>query len=201
MRKLCALMLLAAPAMAAEPVTIVALGDSLTHGYGLPPDDAFPHQLERWLRAQGADVTVVNAGVSGDTSAGGLARFEWSVGPEADALILELGANDMLRALDPALTRENLSQIMDKAAARDLPVLIAGMTAPANYGPDYQRDFDSIFPDLAAEHGALLDPFFLAGLTRAHAQPDGLHPTAEGVARIVARIGPLALELVERARE
>lgn len=194
-------LILCSSAALAEPVTIVALGDSLTHGYGLPPEDAFPVQLERWLAERGAEAVVVNAGVSGDTSAGGLARFDWSVGEEADALILELGANDMLRAVDPAETRRNLSAIMDKASARGLPTLIAGISAPMNYGAAYKAEFDSIFADLAAAHGAILDRNFLEGLTRADAQTDGLHPTADGVARIVVRIGPKALELVERARK
>jgi acyl-CoA thioesterase-1 len=182
---------------------VVALGDSLTHGYGLPPDAAFPAQLERWLRANGApDVTVANAGVSGDTTAGGLARLDWSLAEGADALIVELGGNDLLRGLDPAAARANLDAILTKAGERGLPVLLSGMRAPGNYGPDYKAAFDAIYPELAAKHGALLDPFFLEGVAedRTLWQADGLHPNAAGVAVIVERIGPLALELLARAR-
>lgn len=183
---------------------VVALGDSLTHGYGLPPADGFVPQLEGWLRRNGAeDVTVVNAGVSGDTTAGGLARLEWSLGDGADALIVELGGNDLLRGIDPAASRANLDAILRKAGERGLPVLISGLEAPGNYGPDYKRAFDAMFPELAEEYGALLDPSFLEGVQddRSLWQPDGIHPNAAGVAVIVERIGPLVLELVEQARE
>ena len=199
-----ALALLAAPAAAQEPVTVVALGDSLTHGYGLPPNEGFVPQLDRWLDAHGApEVEVVNAGVSGDTTAGGLARFDWSVSDGADAMIVALGGNDLLRGIDPAASRANLAAIMEKADAAGLPVLLSGMQAPLNYGPDYKEAFDSMYPDLAEAHGALLDPFFLSGVEedRSLWQEDGLHPNAEGVAVIVERIGPKVLELVERARD
>ncbi len=184
---------------------IVALGDSLVHGYGLPPEDGFVPELGRWLAAEGAEAEVINAGVSGDTTAGGLARFEWSVGGVeggADALIVVLGGNDLLRGIDPAATRANLAGIMEKAEAAELPVLLSGMEAPGNYGADYKAAFDAIYPELAAEHGALLDPFFLEGVSEdpAYWQEDGLHPNAAGVDRIVARIGPKVLELVDRAR-
>jgi acyl-CoA thioesterase-1 len=194
---------LSAAAAAAEGVKIVALGDSLTHGYGLAPAEGFVPQLEAWLRENGApDVTVVNAGVSGDTTAGGLARFEWSLADGGDALIVALGGNDLLRGVDPAASRANLDAILSKAGERGLPVLLSGMSAPLNYGPDYKAAFDAMYPELAARHDALLDPFFLEGVTedRNLWQSDGIHPNAAGVAVIVARIGPLALELVERAR-
>lgn len=197
-------------AAAAEPVTIVALGDSLTHGYGLPEEEGFVPQLQAWLRANGApEVTVINAGVSGDTSAGGLARVDWTLGPEVDGMILALGANDVLRGIDPAVTRANLDGILAWAEARGVPVLFAGVPAPGNYGPDYQADFDAIFPELGKARGAIVFPNFLAGLgERADLmtvgplmQPDGLHPNAEGVRAVVAAIGPAALELVAAAQQ
>ena len=193
------------PAAAQEPVRIVALGDSLVHGYGLPPEEGFVPQLSRWLAARDAGAEVHNAGVSGDTTAGGLARFEWSVlnAPGgADALIVVLGGNDLLRGIDPAATRDNLDALLGKAEAAGLPVLLAGMQAPGNYGEAYKAAFDAIYPELAEEHGALLYPSFLAGVAedRALWQEDGLHPNAEGVARIVERIGPDVLDLVDRAR-
>ncbi|MFV0473987.1 MAG: arylesterase [Pikeienuella sp.] len=187
---------------AAAEIRIVALGDSLTHGYGLPEEEGFAPRLQAWLRANGAPgAVVVNAGVSGDTTAGGLARLDWSLGEGADALIVELGGNDLLRAIDPASSRANLDAILTEAGARGLPVLLAGMLAPMNYGAEYKAEFDAIFPDLAAKHGALLDPFFLEGVVgRADLmQADGVHPNAAGVEALVARFGPLALELARRA--
>lgn len=187
-------------AATAEP-RIVALGDSLTHGFGLPTEDGFVPQLQRWLRANGApEAVVVNAGVSGDTTAGGLARFEWSVGPDADALIVELGGNDLLRGIDPAFSRQNLDGILVKATDRDLPVLLTGLEAPLNYGPEFKADFEAMYVDLAAEHGALLDQNFLEGVVGDQSlfQSDGIHPNADGVAKLVARFGPLVLELIKR---
>ncbi|TVQ55370.1 MAG: arylesterase [Rhodobacteraceae bacterium] len=195
--------LLAAPLAAADEVRIVALGDSLTHGYGLPPEEAFPVQLETWLRENGApEARVINAGVSGDTTAGGLARLEWSLQEGADALIVALGGNDLLRGIDPESSRENLDAILAEAGARGLPVLLSGMQAPLNYGADWKRAFDAMYPDLAERHGALFDPFFLDGVQddRSLWQSDGLHPNADGVAVIVERLGPLALELVAATR-
>lgn len=192
--------LLAGAAMA--ETRVIALGDSLTHGYGLPPADGFVMQLQDWLHANGApDAVVVNAGVSGDTTAGGLARFEWSVGEDADVLIVELGGNDLLRGVEPAASRANLDGILAKADARDLPVLLTGMQAPLNYGPDYKAAFDAIYPDLAKEYGALYDPFFLEGLVGEPGlfQSDGIHPNAAGVAKLVERFGPLVLDLIARA--
>ncbi len=196
------LALAASPAGAAE-LKLVALGDSLTQGYGLPAAENFPTQLEAWLQANGApDVRVINAGVSGDTTAGGLSRLEWSLADGADALIVVLGGNDLLRGIDPAVSRANLDAILSKAAARGLPVLLSGMRAPGNYGADYKAAFDAMYPELAVEHGAILDPYFLDGVAddRSLWQADGLHPDAGGVAAIVARIGPLALDLVGEAR-
>lgn len=195
--------LFSAVAASAEEVRIVALGDSLTHGYGLAPEAGFVPQLESWLRENGApEAVVVNAGVSGDTTAGGRARLGWSLGEGADALIVELGGNDLLRAIDPAESRANLDAILAEAVARGLPVLLAGMRAPTNYGPEYKADFDAIYPELAAAHGALYDPFFLEGMIGRTElfQPDGIHPNAEGVKALVGRFGPHALELVDAVK-
>lgn len=192
------LSVLALPAQA-EPVTLVALGDSLTAGYGLPPDQSLVPQLQSWLAAQGAEVTVVNAGVSGDTTAGGLSRLDWSLTPETDALMVTLGGNDMLRGLPPEEARANLSAILEGAKAKGLPVFLVGMEAPGNYGAEYKAAFDAIYADLAAEFGATLYPFFFQGMTEGDPDPaamrpfmleDGIHPNAEGVAKIVADLGP-----------
>ena len=189
-----------APAGAqARPLRVVALGDSLTAGYGLPPGQAFPDVLQRALKARGLDVEVVNAGVSGDTAADGLARFDWSVPDGADALIVELGANDMLRGLDPAVAEKSLQEIMEKARARHLPTLLAGMRAAPNLGADYQRRFDAIYPDLAKRYGAALYPFYLEGVAGDPKlnQRDGLHPTREGVERIVAAMTPAVVNFLD----
>lgn len=188
---------------AAEEIRIVALGDSLTHGYGLAPEEGFAPQLEAWLRENGApEAVIVNAGVSGDTTAGGRARLGWALGEGADGLIVELGGNDLLRAIDPGESRANLDAILAEAKARDLPVLLTGMYAPVNYGPEYKSEFDAIYPELAEEYGAIYDPFFLEGLIGRMElfQEDGIHPNAEGVKALVARFGPRALELVDAAR-
>ncbi|PTX48945.1 acyl-CoA thioesterase-1 [Gemmobacter caeni] len=191
----------------AEPVTVVALGDSLTAGYGLPEGEGLVPQLQGWLRAQGSDAVVVNAGVSGDTTAGGLARLDWSLTPETDALIVTLGGNDLLRGLDPATTRANLDAILAKAQARNLPVLLIGLPGPANFGPEWKAEFDAIYPDLAAKYDTLLVPDFMAGLgshdpaaLRGLMQGDGIHPNAEGVDKIVATLGPEVLALIARAK-
>lgn len=192
-------MLLAASPVCGETTTVVALGDSLTQGYGLDPDQGFVPQLQGWLTAQGDDVTVINAGVSGDTTAGGLARLDWSLAPEVDAMIVTLGGNDLLRGIDPATSRSNLEQILQGAAARQLLVLLVAMQAPGNYGPDYKAEFDAIYPELAARYEAVLVADFFAPLrgdsadpadARAYMQADGIHPNAEGVAKIVAALGP-----------
>ena len=186
---------------AAEPVRIVALGDSLTAGFGLDPGEAFPEQLQRALRRRGLDVTVANAGVSGDTAADGLARLEWSVPADAQIVIVELGANDALRGIDPALTRKALAAIVAKLQARGQTVLLAGMRAPRNLGDRYGAAFDAIYPQLAEQFGVPLHPFFLEGVAanRSLNLPDGIHPTAEGIARIVAAILPQVEALVAKA--
>ena len=175
-----------------QPIRLVALGDSLTAGYGLPQDAAFPVVLERALRARGHNVEIANAGVSGDTSTGGLDRLDWSVPDGTDGVILELGANDMLRGVDPAVTRRALEGIVTRLTERGIPVMLAGMYASRNLGPDYVARFDAIFKSIAETHGLVLYPFFLEGVAgdRALNLPDGLHPTAKGVEAIVARILP-----------
>ncbi len=181
----------AAPAEA-RPLRVVALGDSLTAGYGLPPGEAFPDALARALKARGWDVEVANAGVSGETAADGLARYDWSVPQGADVLIVELGANDMLRGQDPGAAEAALAQILEKARAAHLAILLTGMRAAPNLGADYQRRFDAIYPDLARNYGVALYPFFLDGVAGDPKlnQKDGLHPTREGVERIVVAILP-----------
>jgi acyl-CoA thioesterase-1 len=192
----------AQPAGAARPLKIVALGDSLTAGFGLPADAAFPARLQLALVRQGLAVEVANAGVSGDTAADGLARLDWSVPDDADAVIVELGANDALRGIDPKLTRAALDTILQRLAARRLPVLLAGMRAPPNMGADFTKAFDAIYPDLAGGYGVLFYPFFLDGVAaeRGLNQGDGVHPTAAGVDVIVARLLPQVEELIGRAR-
>ncbi len=192
-----------AAAAAERPVKIVALGDSLTAGFGLSAAEAFPAKLEKALRAKGLAVEVANAGVSGDTAPGGLARLDWSVPPDTDAVILELGANDMLQGRDPQRTRQALDEIVRRLTERRITVLLAGMKAAPNLGGDYARDFEPIFPELAAKYGLLFYPFFLDGIasdTKLN-QRDGLHPTAKGVDAIVAGILPKVEELVARVRD
>lgn len=202
-------MVVATPAIS-EPVTIAALGDSLTQGYGLVPDQGFVPRLEGWLREQGAEVALINAGVSGDTTSGGLARVDWTLTPDVDGLIVALGGNDLLRGIDPALSRSNLDGILAAAQARDLPVLLVGLEAPGNYGADFKAAFEAIFPELSAQYDTLLYPDFLAPLTaetdrngalRLYMQGDGIHPNAAGVERIVEGIGPSVLALIEQAED
>lgn len=189
-------------ASAAEPIRIVALGDSLTAGYGLPPGDAFPVRLEAALKRKGHHVEVINAGVSGDTADQGLARLDWSTPDNADAAIVEFGANDALRGIDPKATRAALDEMVGRLTAKGLPVLVTGMMAPRNMGPDFAARYDPIFPEIAAKHGALFDPFFLEGvaLEARLNQRDGIHPNREGVDLIVARILPKVEELIARAK-
>jgi acyl-CoA thioesterase I len=177
---------------AMRPLKLVALGDSLTAGYGLPGEAAFPAVLERALRANGYTVSIANAGVSGDTTTGGLARLDWSIPEGTDGVILELGANDMLRGIDPNIPRQALDEILARLRERGIPVLLTGMYASRNLGHDYVARFEAIFPDLAKKHGVPLYPFFLDGVAgvRELALPDGLHPTAKGVQVIVERILP-----------
>lgn len=198
--------LLSAP-VAADTVTIAALGDSLTAGFGLPVDDGFAPQLETWLEARGHDVDVINAGVSGDTTAGGLARVAWTLTDDVDAVIVELGANDFLRGLPPEAARANLDGILAEVTGQGLPVLLAGIPAPPNFGADYKTAFDAIYPELGAKYGAIVYKNFLYGIGSAGdlakvaslMQADGLHPNRDGVARIVADIGPLVEDLISRA--
>jgi acyl-CoA thioesterase I len=195
-------LLLSVPAAAADTVRIVALGDSLTAGYGLEAQDSFPAVLEAELRARGHEVEVVNAGVSGDTTRGGLERLDWAVADDTDAVIVELGANDALRGIEPGATKANLDTILGQLVERDLPVLLAGMQAPPNLGDDYAAAFNAIFPDLAERHGVLLYPFFLEGVAaeRQLNQPDGMHPNEAGVREIVARMIEPVEALIAQAR-
>ena len=187
---------------AERPVKIVVLGDSLSAGFGLPLDAAFSARLAEALKAKGIAATIANAGVSGDTASGGLTRLDWSVPEGTDAVILELGANDALRGLDPNLTKTALNTILGKLKDRHIVVLLAGMQAPRNMGADYVRDFDAIYPTLASTHPVVFYPFFLDGVAADPKlnQGDGLHPNAAGVDAIVARILPRVEELIARAR-
>jgi acyl-CoA thioesterase-1 len=181
---------------------LVVFGDSLTAGLGVAQHDAFPSQLEAALRTRGHKVRVLNAGVSGDTTAAGLSRLDWAIPAEADAVIVELGANDALRGLDPGQTRANLDAILTRLTEKNLPVLLTGMLAPRNMGREYAQAFDPIYSELAEKHGVLLYPFFLEGVTgeRALNQPDGLHPNAKGVARIVDAILPAVEQLLAKVK-
>lgn len=193
---------LAAPAAKAETIKIVALGDSLTAGLGLPPGDAFPVRLQAALTARGHDVVIENAGVSGDTASAGAERLDWAVPDDARGVILELGANDALRGVDPRITRQALERIMKRLKERNIPVLIAGMYAPRNLGPAYTDAFDAIYPALAKEYGAMLYPFFLDGVAQNPAlnQGDGIHPNAQGVGKIVEAILPTVESFLGRIR-
>ncbi|MEO8241056.1 MAG: arylesterase [bacterium] len=200
------LWLMAANTGFAEKLTIVALGDSLTAGYGLAPDLGFVPVLQGWLKANGYDVTVENAGVSGDTTAGGLARLDWALSPDADAMIVNLGGNDLLRGLAPAQAQANIDKILATAEAKHLPVLLVGLKALNNYGPDYKAEFDAIYPALAAKYHTLyIDDYFgpikssQAELT-ANVQADGLHPNAKGVVKIVAAMGPMVEKLLAEVK-
>ena len=193
--------ILATPVVPAErKLMLVAVGDSLTAGYGLPAKDSFPAQLEALLRQRGLDVQIVNAGVSGDTTSAGLARFDWSVPEGTDGVILELGANDALRGLDPGSAEKALDAMLSRLKERRIPVLLAGMYAPRNLGPDYVAAFDAIYPRLAEKYGVVFYPFFLEGMMGIPSLGlgDGLHPNAEGVAVIARGILPKAEELIAR---
>jgi acyl-CoA thioesterase-1 len=197
---LLALVLALVMSVAARAETrILAFGDSLTAGYGLPKDQSFPAMLQAALRARGIAATVIDGGVSGDTSAGGRARLDWSLAGNPDCVILELGANDALRGLDPAATEANLDAILTRLTQRGLPVLLAGMLAPPNLGEDYGKRFNALYPRLAERHKVALYPFFLEGVAMQAAlnQGDGLHPNARGVAAIVDRITPYVVRLVQ----
>ena len=213
MRKLAICLVLAIPAATgaqAQQITIAALGDSLTQGYGLVPEEGFVPALQRYLDDAGADALVLNAGVSGDTTAGGAARIDWTLTDEVDAVIVALGGNDVLRGLPHEQARANLDAILTKVVAKGLPVLLVGIDAPPNFGADYEAAFEAIYPELAAKHGALLFSNFLKGLAdlgdlglvlREHMQGDGIHPDASGVELVVQAMGPSVLELSKRAAE
>jgi acyl-CoA thioesterase I len=189
-------------AVSGLPIRLLVLGDSLTAGYGLPHDDGFQAQLAAALKPSGFDVTIVDGSVSGDTSAGGLARLDWVLSGGADAAIVELGGNDGLRGLDPKAMDQNLTAILDRLAAAYVKVLLSGMYPPGNFGPDYSREFHAVFDRLGQRPGVLYDPFFLEGVATDPVlnQPDGLHPNAQGVARIVARLLPMVTRLLGEVR-
>lgn len=198
--------LIAAQAAADEGrVDVLALGDSLTQGYGLFDGEGFVPQMTAWLQDRGHNVRIVNAGVSGDTTAGGLSRVAWSLTPEIDAIIVTLGGNDLLRGLDPSMSRSNLDGILKVAQEADLKVLLVGMEAPGNYGPDYKEAFDGMYAELAEDYGTLFYDSFFAGLTQdgstpadlaPYMQPDGIHPNVAGVAKIVDAMGPTVEALI-----
>jgi len=195
-------LLLATPAMAKD-IHIVALGDSLTAGYLLPPGQGFPEQLQKALIAKGIrDVVIENAGVSGDTSSGGLSRLDWAVGPQTDAVILELGANDALRGINPAITRANLDQIIRDLTSRKIPVLLVGMYAPPNLGKEYGEEFNAIYPELAKAHRLTLYPFFLEGVATNSdlSLADGMHPNERGIAVMVTRFMPFMEKFISEIR-
>lgn len=191
----------------AEQVTIAALGDSLTQGYGLVQQDGFVPKLQEWLTANGADVVLINAGVSGDTTAGGASRVAWTLTPEVDGMIVALGGNDLLRGIAPEVSRSNLDNILAVSSETHIDVLLIGMQAPGNYGPEYKAAFDAIYPELAEHYGALYEESFFTGIAgetadpaemRKYMQEDGIHPNPEGVQRIVEVIGPRVLALINR---
>jgi acyl-CoA thioesterase-1 len=191
-----------APAAIARPIRILAFGDSLTAGYGLPHEEGFEVKLQAALRAHGHDVTILDGGVSGDTTAGGRARLDWALADKPDAVIVEFGGNDGLRGVDPRAMEANLTAILDTLAARHLPVLFSGMYAPPNMGPDYSRAFRAVFDRLGQRPGLIYDPFFLEGVAADPAlnQPDHIHPNPKGVDRIVARLLPLVEQLIAEIR-
>lgn len=188
-------MAIAAPAQAqppAKPIRLVVLGDSLSAGFGLAAQEAFPQKLKKALQTKGIEVDMINAGVSGDTTSGGRDRLDWSVPEGTDGVIVELGANDALRGIDPDLTRAALTEIIQRLKARKIAVMLCGMLAPPNYGADYAARFNSIYPELAKKFDVPLYPFFLEGVAADAKlnQADGIHPTAAGIDIIVGRIMP-----------
>ncbi len=198
---LAAVLLMARTGDAADSVRLLALGDSLTAGFGLPKEDAFTTKLARALLAKGFQVEVIDAGVSGDTTAGGLARLDWALADKPDAAIVALGGNDGLRGLEPAETRSNLDAILKKLSDRKIPAMVAGMLAPPNLGREFGAEFNAVFPEVAAKNSALLYPFFLDGVAaeRELNQPDGIHPNAAGVDVIVGRMLPSVIKLINSA--
>ena len=201
MAAMAAALLVWVQAAAADPVRLLVLGDSLTAGYGLPAAASFPVRLEAALRAEGIDAVVVNGGVSGDTTAGGRARLDWALADGPDAAIVELGANDAMRGIDPAAVYRNLDAILTRLKAAGIEVLLAGMYAPPNLGRDYGDAFHAVYTRLAEAHGVDFYPFFLAGVAarRSLNQPDFIHPNAKGVDVIVERILPDVIALIERS--
>jgi acyl-CoA thioesterase-1 len=203
-RKAIAALALALPLTAqAAPIRLLVLGDSLSAGFGLPHEQGFEAQLAGALQAHGYDVRIIDGAVSGDTTAGGVARLDWTLADGADAAIVELGANDGLRGVDPGDVEKNLTAILDRLAARHVPVLLTGMYAMPNLGPDYAQAFNAVFERLGRRRtGMLYDPFFLEGVAEVSSlnQADGLHPNADGVRRIVARLLPLVEKLLGEAR-
>ena len=187
----------------------MAFGDSLTQGYGLRQADGFVPQLQTWLTANGADVTVLNAGVSGDTTAGGLARFDWTLTPDVDAILLNLGGNDLLRGIDPTSSRANLDAMLTKAQALNIPVLLVGLRAPGNYGPAFKAAFDAMYSDLAAKFNIpVTDNYFFPLIDQSTRllstdlmQPDGLHPNAKGVIVAVNALGPQVSDLLAKVKK
>lgn len=199
-----------ATAARAETVHLLALGDSLTQGYGLIEEEGFVPQLRAWLAERGHDVRVVNGGVSGDTTAGGLSRVEWSLTPEIEGMIVTLGGNDLLRGIDPAASRANIEGILQVAQAKDIEVLLIGMTAPGNFGAAYKTAFDAIYPELAEQYGTLYMADFFEGLMVDGAAPedrssvmqaDGIHPNAQGVKKVLTAVGPQVEALIARIQE
>ncbi len=208
-----AVLLAAAAVLGAEraqaEVVVAALGDSLTQGFGLPAEAGFVPVLESWLSERGHDVRLINAGVSGDTTAGGLSRVAWTLTDDVDAMIVALGGNDLLRGIDPAVSRANIDGILSAAAEQGVEVLLVGLSAPGNYGPDYKAAFDAIYPELSARYGTLWEESFLGGLEAARdagatlsdvMQTDSIHPNAEGVKIIVETLGPAVEDLVQRVQ-
>jgi len=197
-----AALLLAQAALAAQPLKILAFGTSLTQGYNLPPGTEFTVVLQQKLKAAGVNATLINAGVSGDTSSDGLSRLDWSLADHPDAAIVEMGSNDALRGIDPALTEKNISAMLAKLKAAHVPVLLLGMKAPRNLGPEYQNSFDPIYPKLAKQYDVLLYPFVLDGVAMNPKlnQADGMHPNPAGVKVIVDRMFPYVMKLVAEAK-
>lgn len=188
----------------------MAFGDSLTHGYGLVPEQGFVAQMQRYLAAEGSDAVLINAGVSGDTTAGGASRIDWTLTDDVDAVIVALGSNDMLRGLPPEAARANLDTILSKISARDLPVLLVGVDAPPNFGVEYETAFEAIYPALSEKYGTLTFPHFFQGLAQIgdlsvvmanHMQGDGIHPNASGVELIVESMGASVLELIDAVHD
>ena len=197
-------------AFLAEPFKLLAFGDSLVQGYGLPPNEGLVPQMQNWLVERGYDVEIINAGVAGDTTAAALQRIDWALSPEVDAAFVLLGGNDVLRGYDPSSTREYLGSILARLGLEGLPVLLVGIAAPGNYGADYQVAFQSIYVDLSNEYGTLLYPNFFSVLLnmedrdevlRSFYQPDGLHPNRAGVGLIVEDLGPMMIQLLEAGNQ